>query len=314
VVALSVATACAPPTRLFGTLDPDGGNHTSEAGSLIDAATSEVSATASGLNSSGPPDDAALGMLPDGSTNAGDGGPGETPDGACGRESAACVSPEDTGVTLDATDDAQTVCSGCQIDGACVADGKSNPDNACEVCDPKASDNEWSPNAAGNCDDGLFCDGSESCSGAKCVRTDPPCADSACSEDLTQCCEPTAETVCGTDGDVHVVDTCGQTIDAPSDTCTGGCQLGACSCVVRVNSGGSDTNDGATWAGAKRTVTGALDAAAASGCEVWVREGTYTPGYEQPASSCDRVSPFSEDLSVRKRGAPSATGRSTRPP
>jgi hypothetical protein len=49
--------------------------------------------------------------------------------------------------------------------------------------------------------------------------------------------------------------------------------------VIRVRPGGDDANDGLTWAGAKRTVQGAIDALAANlvtGGEVWVAEGTYT--------------------------------------
>jgi parallel beta-helix repeat protein len=46
--------------------------------------------------------------------------------------------------------------------------------------------------------------------------------------------------------------------------------------IVRVSLAGNDANNGSSWALAKRTVQAALDAAEASGGEVWVREGVYT--------------------------------------
>jgi parallel beta-helix repeat protein len=45
--------------------------------------------------------------------------------------------------------------------------------------------------------------------------------------------------------------------------------------VVRVGTEGNDANDGSSWATAKLTVQAGIDAASASGGEVWVKMGTY---------------------------------------
>lgn len=104
------------------------------------------------------------------------------------------------------------------------------------------------------------------------------------SEGDTACVgEPTAQLACGNDGNVHVVDTCGELGDV-SQVCAGECHDGTCRCVVYVNSGGSDDNDGTSWAGAKQTIGNAIATAEPLGCEVWVRTGTYRPGYSRTHS------------------------------
>ena len=45
--------------------------------------------------------------------------------------------------------------------------------------------------------------------------------------------------------------------------------------IVRVSPGGNDSNDGSSWTLAKRSVQAGIDAAAASGGDVWVKAGTY---------------------------------------
>ncbi len=45
--------------------------------------------------------------------------------------------------------------------------------------------------------------------------------------------------------------------------------------IIRVSPDGNDANDGSSWALAKRTVNGGLEATLAYGGEVWVRAGTY---------------------------------------
>lgn len=104
------------------------------------------------------------------------------------------------------------------------------------------------------------------------------------SEGTTSCDgQPTVELACGDDGNVHVVDTCGDLGDV-SQVCSGECREGACRCVVYVNSGGSDDNDGTSWAGAKQSIGNAIATAQPLGCEVWVRTGTYRPGYSRTHS------------------------------
>jgi parallel beta-helix repeat protein len=52
--------------------------------------------------------------------------------------------------------------------------------------------------------------------------------------------------------------------------------------VIRVSTTGSDTNDGSSWARAKRTVSNALRSAGVSAGEVWVAGGTYASGIVIP--------------------------------
>ena len=53
--------------------------------------------------------------------------------------------------------------------------------------------------------------------------------------------------------------------------------------VIHVTPGGDDGDDGLTWAGAKATVAGGIQAAAESGGEVWVAAGTYLEHVIVPA-------------------------------
>jgi len=71
---------------------------------------------------------------------------------------------------------------------------------------------------------------------------------------------------------------------AGGDTCPEGSTGANCDgCVIYVNqSGGSDSNDGRTWANAKANPQAGIDVAYASSpaCEVWVAQGTYVPTYK----------------------------------
>ena len=53
--------------------------------------------------------------------------------------------------------------------------------------------------------------------------------------------------------------------------------------VIRVKTDGNDANDGLSWANAKQTLAGGIQAAGASGGEVWVKAGTYLDRITVPA-------------------------------
>lgn len=129
-----------------------------------------------------------------------------------------------------------------------------------------------------DCDDGDYCNGEESCLEGSCVAGPPPCEVAFCDEQADRCCEPSAQLACGVDGNVHALDTCGVE-GAVTQNCAGECLDATCRCVIHVNTGGSDNNDGLSWAGAKQSVSAGIATASAGGCEVWVRAGTYAPGY-----------------------------------
>lgn len=86
-------------------------------------------------------------------------------------------------------------CAGCEIGRECYADGNSNPNNSCEYCDIRVADNAWSVEADGvTCDDGVFCNGADTCGGGTCsVNAGDPCVlPLACIEENGSCQAPTS--------------------------------------------------------------------------------------------------------------------------
>ena len=84
-----------------------------------------------------------------------------------------------------------TGCSGCLIGGTCYSDGQTNPENICEICSVSQSIVVWSNNNGQTCDDGVFCNGSDSCQGGTC--TPPyidPCGQNEFCNDSTDTCDP----------------------------------------------------------------------------------------------------------------------------
>ena len=170
-----------------------------------------------------------------------------------------------------ATDTCITTCTnGCVIDSACYGDGQVNPLNPCQVCDPAAVAGDagvmdWSDNDGVSCDDGIFCNGDDTCSGGTCsVNAGDPCADDGlycngtescseaatacvssgdpctsgqdCSEDEDFCCTPgvAVSNLCGANGDAVGIDDCGDTFlaeDCLNWSLNGACYEGACGCA-----------------------------------------------------------------------------------
>ena len=173
-------------------------------------------------------------------------------------------------------------CIGCGIDGQCWNDGAINPANPCQACDVQQSDFAWSANDAGMCDDGQFCNGSESCGGGQCLTT-TICESDWCDEPSDQCCYASEDLRCDADGQIWEADTCG--IDRVLRTaCPGGCKGATCRRIIHVSqSNGDDANDGETWETAKRSLSVGLTAAGMDG-EVWVAAGVYLPGGDREAT------------------------------
>lgn len=90
----------------------------------------------------------------------------------------------------------------CIVDDACVAEGQLAPGNPCLLCDPTASAWAWAPAYPGtSCDDGLFCNGRETCDGlGACVPGPDPCPIDGCiggCDEASATCRPAAAgTVC----------------------------------------------------------------------------------------------------------------------
>jgi hypothetical protein len=67
-------------------------------------------------------------------------------------------------------------CDGCLVDGECRADGENKPGDPCLVCDPGRSPGGWSPADGAACDDGVFCNGQDSCLAGECSENEgDPC-------------------------------------------------------------------------------------------------------------------------------------------
>jgi FG-GAP repeat/FG-GAP-like repeat len=87
------------------------------------------------------------------------------------------------------------VCTGCSIDGDDYLDGDTNPKNICQICLCALSESGWSNNNGEACDDGLYCNGDDVCSGGDCAQhTGLDCDDGlfcngpeACDESADQC-------------------------------------------------------------------------------------------------------------------------------
>ncbi len=86
----------------------------------------------------------------------------------------------------------------CLIDGACVADGATNPDNPCLACSVADATGAWTEVEAGtSCDaDGSGCTVDDACQGGVCVAGAPPdCSDALlCTTDTCAPDGPTAYT------------------------------------------------------------------------------------------------------------------------
>ena len=170
----------------------------------------------------------------------------------------------DAGTTSD-TGTTNTCTIGCLIDTVCYPNGVFNPLNICQVCDISADANAWSYNIGQICDDGLFCNGTDTCGAGACTvhelepcpddgfycngtescsddddtchHTGDPCteADELCIEADDQCCVPNVpdtDPACNDDGDVTALDSCGYelVIDDCADT-NGVCDDAMCGCA-----------------------------------------------------------------------------------
>jgi V8-like Glu-specific endopeptidase len=82
-------------------------------------------------------------------------------------------------------------CPGCSIGGECYLEGDQNPNNDCQACNPDNNTSNWSVKNSGSCDDGLYCNGADSCDNGECKEHDgDPCGSGeTCDEQLDSCVE-----------------------------------------------------------------------------------------------------------------------------
>jgi hypothetical protein len=85
------------------------------------------------------------------------------------------------------------------LDGFCVAgDPPCDPPNGCNLCDEDNHECLFTCAEDADCDNGLFCDGVESCDGCACLPGNP--CPGGCDEDLARCFDPCVTNVDCDDG------------------------------------------------------------------------------------------------------------------
>lgn len=92
-------------------------------------------------------------------------------------------------VTTTTSCDEDKTCAGCVIDSQCYDDQEANPDNPCQVCDLSTSADAWTDADGASCDDGLYCNGADTCLAGACTEHagDPCYTIGLCDEDADNC-------------------------------------------------------------------------------------------------------------------------------
>ncbi len=128
------------------------------------------------------------------------------------------------GLCDEDADNCDGECDGCLMGSTCYADGETNPEETCEVCDVAASETSWTAADGVSCDDDRFCNGADTCSGGSCSdhAGDPCIAPQMCDESLDVCdasCEGCIiGTICYGDTTANPLNVCQICDVATSDT------------------------------------------------------------------------------------------------
>lgn len=114
-------------------------------------------------------------------------------------------------------------CTGCLIEGECVAAESPNPSNFCQACDPDQNSNGWSDADGSICDDGAFCTVDDACRAGECVGSPRQCDDDVACNGVSTCDE-------NTDGCTPGPSQCAA--NSSCDVTTGACVSTCPGCVV----------------------------------------------------------------------------------
>ena len=116
----------------------------------------------------------------------------ESNDSSCDNNNKNCDSDDD--------DNDEPACKGCLIENICYADNETNPANVCEICIVTESQGNWSNNDFTVCHDGVFCNGTSTCSGGTCSQhSGDPCPDDGVFCNGEEFCDEEAEACDSTD-------------------------------------------------------------------------------------------------------------------
>lgn len=147
----------------------------------------------------------------------------------CNEGSNTCspgVSTCAAGTACDlVTSQCTITCAGCVVDDICYATGSPNPQNSCEICDVNRSKTSFSSLADGvACDNGVFCDGTDTCQAGVCAALGQNPSDDGVACNGTEICfEATDRCGSGTP-------TCGAGTSCAPTTDT--CELTCAGCLV----------------------------------------------------------------------------------
>ncbi len=209
--------------------------------------------------------------------------------GACVANAGPC--PDD-GLSCTVTcDEDQQACNllaagSCLIDGSCISDGATNPSNPCLACQPGIDSQVWSAYPAGDCDDGVFCNGVEICQNGTCFSGPAPCTDDGlactltCDDDSDQCNTLEVgscliDSICRSDGSIHPDNPCLTCLAVSNPLAWSNNDAGSCSDDEFCN-GAETCQDGACAAGAAPCADDALE------CTLTCDEATEACNQVQP--------------------------------
>jgi len=152
----------------------------------------------------------------------------------------------------------------CRIGGVCYAHNAKAPGNPCQFCDANANQTAWSNSPSSvSCDDGLWCNGADTCSAGACVHeftgnrctATGPCALSTCDEARDSCfrpntfaCSSTVESRCvsGCGGD-HQERTVTRNCSGSANTCNGATTNGAWANATSCNTDQTCSQSGSSF-------------------------------------------------------------------
>jgi hypothetical protein len=128
--------------------------------------------------------------------------------------------------------------SSCLIGGSCVANNTKRSGNPCQYCDVSLSKTEWSNSSSStSCDDGLWCNGDDTCNGGACQHqftgnrctATGACALTVCDEARDSCFKPTSSS-CGTSTEKQCTSTSACSGDVQTRTLTQFCSGNSVDC------------------------------------------------------------------------------------
>lgn len=118
-------------------------------------------------------------------------------------------------------------CTGCLIEGECMAAESPNPSNFCQVCDPGRNSNGWSDADGATCDDGAFCTVDDACRAGECAGSPRECDDDVTCNGVSTCDE-NADVCTPGSSQCPANSSCDVTTGACVSTCPGCIVSGTC--------------------------------------------------------------------------------------